>query len=190
MKKIGLFFGSNTGNTEMNADLFKKKFDEFFAEKVTIEVHNIGTTDIKKMEEYTYLIVGSPTWNIGELQDDWAIKFDSIKSLNLQNKLIAMFGVGDQFGYPDNYCDAIGILGKAFEGQGAELVGVTDAAEYEFSNSLGVENGAFIGLALDDDNQNSLTDERVEYWVDQLMYDFGIIPSPIGPAGHPDYTPA
>ena len=174
----------------MNADLFKKKFEEFCKDKATLDVFNIGTTDIKKMEEYTYLIVGSPTWNVGELQDDWALKFDSIKTLNLQNKLIAMFGVGDQFGYSDNFCDAIGILGKAFEAQGAELVGITDSSEYEYSNSLGAENGVFVGLALDDDNQNSLTDERVELWIDQLMYDFGFIPSPVGPAGHPEYNPA
>ncbi|MEM9774762.1 MAG: flavodoxin [Chloroflexota bacterium] len=190
MFKVGLFYGSNTGNTEMNADVVKNKFVEFFADKVQVDVHNIGTTDIKKMEEYTYLIVGSPTWNIGELQDDWALKFDSIKTVNLQNKLIAMYGVGDQFNYSDNYCDAIGILGKAFEGQGAELVGLTDSAGYEYSNSLGVDGGSFLGLALDDDNQNSMTDERVDLWVDQLMYDFGFIASPVGPAGHPDYKAA
>lgn len=175
MKKIGLFYGSNTGNTEIDAELIKKTFDAQFPGLV--EVFNIGLVDVKKMEQYNFLIVGSPTWNIGELQDDWALKFSQLDALNLEGKLVGMFGVGDQFGYPDNYCDAIGIIGRKLEERGAELVGYTDASEYEYDNSLGVVDGVFMGMALDDDNQNDLTAERVDYWVDQLIEDFGLMTS-------------
>ena len=173
MKKIGLFYGSNTGNTEINAELIKKVFDRQFLGLV--EVFNIGQAASKQMEQFDLLIVGSPTWNIGELQDDWALKFNELDDLNLTGKLVAMFGVGDQFGYPDNYCDAIGIIGKKLEERGAELVGFTDASEYEFDNSLGVEDGIFLGLALDDDNQSNLTEERIDDWVDQLIEDFRLV---------------
>ena len=170
--KIGLFFGSNTGNTEINSGMMKKEFDKINPDLV--DVHNIGLVDIKKMEEYQLLIVGCPTWNVGELQDDWAIKFDSINELNLQGKKIAMFGVGDQFGYGDNFCDAIGILGYRFEARGAELVGFTDGRDFQYTNSVGVVNGVFLGLTLDDDNQNDQTEERIDYWIDELLYEFGI----------------
>lgn len=173
MKKIGLFYGSNTGNTEIDAELIKKIFDRQFPGLV--EVFDIGQVAPKQMEQYDLLIVGSPTWNIGELQDDWALKFDELDGLNLTGKLVAMYGVGDQFGYPDNYCDAIGIIGRKLEERGAELVGFTDASDYEFDNSLGVEDGVFLGLALDDDNQNNLTEERIDYWVDQLIEDFRLV---------------
>ncbi|MEM7802620.1 MAG: flavodoxin [Chloroflexota bacterium] len=182
MQKVGLFYGSNTGNTEMDSDVIKNMFEFLYPGKVQVDVYNIGTTDIKKIEEYKFIIIGSPTWNIGELQDDWALKFDSLSTLNMQGRLVAMYGVGDQFGYPDNFCDAIGLIGSKMEERGAELVGFTDATEYEFSNSLGVEDGVFLGMALDDDNQGSKTKDRVEYWVDQLMYDFGFIESPVAPA--------
>ena len=170
--KIGLFFGSNTGNTEINAGLMKKEFDK--VDPNLVEIHNIGLVDVKKMEEYDAMIVGCPTWNVGELQDDWALKFDSLNDLNLKGKKIAMFGVGDQFGYGDNFCDAIGILGYRFEARGAELVGFTDGRDYQYTNSAGVEQSIFLGLALDDDNRNELTEERIDYWVDALLYEFGI----------------
>ncbi|MEM9774893.1 MAG: flavodoxin FldA [Chloroflexota bacterium] len=172
MSKVGLFFGSNTGNTELNAELIKRKFEEHRPDSV--DLFNIGEVDPKKMEEYELLIVGSPTWNIGELQDDWELKFDDLNSLNMEGKMIAMFGVGDQFGYPDNYCDAIGIIGKRLVERGGELIGFTDASDYEYDNSLGVEDGVFLGLALDDDNQNELTEERVEDWVEQIIDEFGL----------------
>ena len=173
MGKVGLFYGSNTGNTEIDAAQVKKMFDMEMPD--TLDLFNIGEVDMKKLEEYTFLILASPTWNVGELQDDWALKFDELNGVNFSGRKVAMLGVGDQFGYSDNYCDAIGIIGRKAESLGAELVGFTDASVYEFSNSLGVEDGVFLGLALDDDNQNKLTEERILYWVDQLIYeDFGL----------------
>ena len=172
MTKIGLFYGSNTGSTEMDAELIKKKFEELKPDSV--DLFNIGEVEVKKMEEYEFLIVGSPTWNIGELQDDWELKFSELDDLNMEGKMIAMFGVGDQFGYPDNYVDAIGIIGKKLAERGAELIGFTDASDYEFDNSLGVEDGIFLGLALDDDNQSEMTEERVEDWVEQIVDEFGL----------------
>ena len=170
--KIGLFYGSNTGNTELDAELVKKTFEGFAP--VSIDLFNIGQVDVQKMQEYDRLIVGCPTWNIGQLQDDWDLKFDQLDGLDLRGKLVAMFAPGDQYGYPDNYCDALGIIGKKLEERGAELVGFTDASDYEFSNSLGVEDGVFLGLALDDDHEAALTEERIRDWVLQLLVDFGI----------------
>jgi flavodoxin I len=172
--KIGLFYGSNTGNTEMDAELIKEAFDRYASDVVEVELHNIGAVDVQRMQEYEWLIVGCPTWNIGQLQDDWDLKFDQLDSLDMHGKQVAMFGVGDQYGYPDNYCDAIGIIGKKLEERGAELVGFTDASDYEFDHSLGVEDGVFLGLALDDDNEAALSEERIADWVVQLLEDFRI----------------
>ncbi|MBP6015860.1 MAG: flavodoxin [Candidatus Promineofilum sp.] len=170
--KIGLFYGSNTGNTELDAELIKKTFESFTAE--TVDLYNIGQIDLQKMQDYDCLLIGCPTWNIGQLQDDWDLKFDQLDKLDLHGKLVALFAPGDQYGYPDNYCDAIGIIGKKLEARGAELVGFTDASGYQFDNSLAVEDGVFLGLALDDDNEADQTEERVRDWVLQLMVDFGV----------------
>ncbi|MCL4804472.1 MAG: flavodoxin FldA [Anaerolineae bacterium] len=170
--KIGLFYGSSTDNTEMDAELIKKTFEA--TAPVMIDIYNIGQVDPAKMQDYDQLIIGSPTWNIGQLQDDWDLKFDQLDKLDMRGKKVAMFAPGDQFGYPDNYCDAMGIIGKKLEERGAELVGFTDASDYQFENSLAVEDGVFLGLALDDDNQSEMTEERIQDWVAQLVIDFGV----------------
>ena len=170
--KIGLFYGSDTGNTELDAELIVKTFQGIAP--VSIDLFNVGKVDLMRMQDYDRLIVGCPTWNIGQLQDDWDLKFDQLDQLDLSGKRVAMFAPGDQFGYPENYCDAIGIIGKKLEERGAELVGFTDASGYEFEHSLAEEDGVFLGLALDDDNEPELTEERIRNWVAQLVVDFGI----------------
>lgn len=163
MKKIGLFYGSNTGNTERVAEMIKEAFDEIAPG--LLEMFDIGLVETSKLLEYDQLIIGCPTWNIGELQDDWDIAYTELDEMDFSSKKIAIFGVGDQFGYPENFCDAIGILGSKFEKQGAELVGFTGIVDYEFSHSLGVEEGVFLGLALDEDSQYEETPQRIANWV-------------------------
>lgn len=170
--KIGLFYGSNTGNTELDAELIKKTFETFAP--VTVDLFNIGQVDLSEMLSYDRLIIGCPTWNIGQLQDDWDLKYDQLDRLDLHGKRVALFAPGDQYGYPDNYCDAIGVIGKKLEERGAELVGFTDASDYQFDHSLAVEDGIFLGLALDDDNEAELTEPRIRDWVLQLIVDFEV----------------
>ncbi|MGB1250844.1 MAG: flavodoxin [Candidatus Promineifilaceae bacterium] len=171
--KIGLFFGSNTGTTELIANICKKEVAKQ-APGVTVDIHDIGLVDVTKMLEYDNLIVASPTWNIGELQDDWNLKFDSLLPLDFTGKSIAMLGVGDQFGYPDNFVDAVGILGNRLVERGGELVGFTPTYGYEFDNSLGLaEQGVMMGIAIDDVNQVDQTPHRMAEWIMVLLYDFG-----------------
>lgn len=172
MQKIGLFYGSSTGNTEVVAEMIKDAFDKIAPDLV--DVFDIGLVEVNRLLEYDRLIIGCPTWNIGQLQDDWDIAYTRLEEMDFSGKKVAVFGVGDQFGYSDNFCDAIGILGQKFEERGAELVGFTAAVDYEFSYSLGVEDGVFLGLALDEDNQHTLTPERVAQWVDLLVLEFDV----------------
>jgi flavodoxin I len=170
--KIGLFYGSNTGNTELDAELIKTTFEAFAP--VTVDLFNVGQVELAEMQAFDRLIIGCPTWNIGQLQDDWDLKYDQLDGLDLRGKRVALFAPGDQYGYPDNYCDAIGIIGKKLEARGAELVGFTDAGDYQFEHSLAVEDGVFLGLALDDDNESELTEPRIRDWILQLRVDFEV----------------
>lgn len=173
MTPIGLFYGTNTGYTELVADLIEEEFSYVAPNLVT--VHNIADVPLEKMLAYDYLIIGCPTWNVGQLQDDWDEEFLGLDDLDLSGKKIAIFGLGDQYGYPENFCDAIGILGRKFEDQGAELVGFTATDGYQFSYSLGVEDGMFLGLALDEDNESERTPERIADWVWQLVDEFDLV---------------
>ncbi len=173
MTPIGLFYGSDTGFTTGVAEMLTEEFETVAPDLVT--VHNIAETPVEKMLDYQHLIVGCPTWNIGQLQDDWENVFVQLDELDLSGKKIAIFGLGDQFGYPESFCDAIGILGKKFIERGAELVGYTPTDGLEFSFSAGVEGDQFMGLALDDENEHEKTADRITDWVWQLVDEFDLI---------------
>ena len=172
--KVGLIFGTNTGNTASVAERIAAAFSA--AQPDTIEVHDLSSAGLGKLTEYTLLLVGCPTWNVGELQDDWKAAFDQLDGMDLSGRKIAIFGVGDQKGYADNFQDAIGILGTKFMERGAELCAFTDAEDgsYEFNKSLGVMDGFFLGLAVDEDNQKDQTDERIRRWVPSVLREFGL----------------
>jgi flavodoxin I len=173
MTQIGLFYGTDTGYTRWVIDLLEDEFESIAPG--LLAVHNIADVPVEKMLAYYKLIVGCPTWNVGQLQDDWDVAFGQLDSIDLAGMKIAIFGLGDQYGYPDNYCDAIGILGRKFIERGAELVGFTSADGYEFSDSQGVADGRFMGLALDEINESQRTPERLTDWIWQLVDEFDLV---------------
>lgn len=170
MAEIGLFYGSTSGNTENAADLIKAAFDDIQAGLV--ETHDIGKCNLDALMDYDKLIIGVPTYNIGELQDDWFLVYDQLDTLALAGCKVALFGLGDQYGYSDTFQDAIGILGEKLREIGAELIGYTSTQGYDFNSSLGAEGEQFMGLALDDDFQANLTEPRIRAWVQQLVQEF------------------
>jgi len=170
MTAIGLFYGSTAGTTEEAGRLIQREFERA---QQQVEVHDIGSTDIDALVDYDKLIIGVPTYNIGELQDDWYVVFDKLADLVLIGVQVALFGLGDQYGYADTFQDALGILGRRLRDEcGAELVGFWSAEGYDFAYSEGIEDGSFMGLALDDDNQGALTESRIQAWVQQIIREF------------------
>jgi flavodoxin I len=168
-KKIGLFYGTQTGRTESVAEMIR---DEFGDGVVTL--NDISQADTADFEEYQYLIVGCPTWNIGELQSDWEGFYSELDAIDFKGKTVAYFGAGDQMGYADNFQDAIGILEEKISQRGGKTVGYWSTEGYDFNESKAVKNGKFVGLAIDEDNQSDLTDERIKAWVSQLKREFGL----------------
>ncbi len=172
--KIGLLYGSSTGNTAGIAGRLAAAFQA--ARPDGVDVHEIGAAGLAPLTAYPCLLVGIPTWNTGELQEDWKDAFAKLDSIDLTGRKIAIFGLGDQKGYADNFQDGIGILGEKFMDRGAELCGFTDAEDgtYEFTKSRGTMEGFFLGLAIDEDNQKERTDERIARWVPAVLAEFGV----------------
>ncbi len=172
MPKIGLFYGSNTGTTEAVAYEMKEAFDEVMPD--SIEVHNIGASTPETILKYNYLIFGIPTWNTGELQDDWDAFLPNFETLNLEGKKLAIFGLGDQNGYGFNFLDAVGILAHAAMYAGAELWGLWPDKDYEYEASKATIEDHFLGLGIDEDGQDEKTSERIRAWVDEVRWEFDI----------------
>jgi flavodoxin I len=57
MKKIGLFYGSTTGNAENVANIIADKIGR---EKV--EIFNVADIDIAELQNFDNLILGTSTW--------------------------------------------------------------------------------------------------------------------------------
>lgn len=171
MSKIGLFYGSTTGKTESAAEMIQ----EAFGGKEVVTLHEICDVEVSDFDQYDYLIIACPTWDVGELQSDWQGYYDDeLDNVDFSNKKVAYFGTGDQIGYSENFQDAMGILEAKISSLGGKTVGYWSTQGYDFENSQAVKNGKFVGLALDDDNQDDLTPERIDQWVKQLKSELGI----------------
>ncbi len=163
MKKVMIYFGSSTGTTEDVANRIAKELnvDDNHVKNVT----DINNADIDDAE---VLLLGSSTWGDGELQDDWYDGIKTLKSTNLQHKIVALFGCGDSQSYPDTFCGAIGELYNELKDSGAHFIGTVATEGYDYSDSISVVDGSFVGLALDETNEDYKTDARIAKWIDEI----------------------
>ncbi len=168
---IGLFYGSTTCYTEMSAEKIQRQLG-----KENVDLFNISEEPLTTIEFYRYLIFGIPTWDYGELQEDWEDVWEDIDELNLENKKFAIFGQGDQIGYPEWFLDAMGYLHHKLILRGASPAGYWPIEGYEFSNSKALTDDKknFVGLALDDENQFEQSDQRIARWCQQLIDEFAV----------------
>ncbi len=167
MQNVGIFYGSDTGNTEDVAKLLQK---EFGADKV--QIFDVANAKAADMAQFTNLIFGSSTWGEGDMQEDFEDFIPEIKSANMEGKKVAIFGCGDQEAYADSFVDAIGLIYEALDGKGCEVVGKVSTDSYEYDESQAEIDGQFVGLPLDEDNESNLTADRIKKWVAQLKKEF------------------
>ena len=91
-----------------------------------------------------------------------------LEEAELANKRVAIFSTGDQMSFPDSFVDAIGILHDVVARKGADVIGYTDPAGYDFARSAALRDGKFVGLAIDEDNQSDETEARITAWLSQF----------------------
>jgi len=157
----GVFFGSSTGNTEEVAELI--------ANSLNTDLHDIGSPDaIKLIKDSNNIVIGTSTWGDGDLQDDWDDIMSEFQDIDFSGKTVALFGLGDQEGYPETFVDAMREIYDVVLERGAKVVGETSLDGYDFEESIAVVDGKFVGLALDQDNQEDLTESRIEAWCSNL----------------------
>lgn len=166
MKKIGLFYSFNTNKTSQAA----RKIGEEFGDTA---VHvNAETLTEKEFLSYGNLILGVPTWFDGELPNYWDEFVPALEDLDLKGKTVAIFGNGNQKGYPENFVDGVGIMANLLESRGARLVGLTSVQGYTFESSQALRGDQFTGLALDFENQAAQINGKIKKWVEQLKKEF------------------
>jgi flavodoxin I len=171
MNRIGIYFGTDTGRTRRIAKLIAQKLGE-----LTLAPLNINRTSVEQFLDHEVLILGAPTYGDGELpglsvglaQDSWEEFLPRLAGQDMSGKKVALFGLGDQEKYSNEFVDALIFLHDAVLACGATIIGRWPVDGYQFKASQALVDGRFVGLALDQINQPALTEARVELWLAQL----------------------
>ena len=147
---VGLIYSTSTGNTETVAGCalcaflrlvmhthslwsFPRRYLAEASGLSAVMIDDLGAEDVAA---YDGFIVGAPTWNTGADQERSGTAWDEflfgdLTNLDLKGKKVAVFAVGDQAGYADNFVDAMDELHSCFTGQGAESIGMVANDGYE-----------------------------------------------------------
>jgi len=145
-----------------------QKIVDGFGKSLKLEVVDADNLTEENFLAYDQLILGVPTWFDGELPHYWDEFVPAMEEMDLKGKKVAIYGLADQVGYPENFADGVGILARLLRDRGAEIVGMTDVDNYTFESSHAIENGQFLGLVLDQENQARLSKKRIENWIEDL----------------------
>lgn len=167
MSKTAIIYSYNTQKSKKVAEKVIAAYGEKEIEAVNAEEL---TKDVFK--KYDNFILSAPTWFDGELPNYWDEFVPDLEEMDLAKKKFAIFGLGDQKGYTENFCDAIGLLAEILEECGATIVGQTSTEGYTYESSRAQRGDSFIGLAIDQENQARQTKKRVENWINQLKKEF------------------
>ena len=172
MAKIGIFFGTDTGRTRRIAKLIAQKLGDGLADAPV----NINRCSAAELAAYGSLILGTPTLGDGELPglesgcqtSSWLEFLPQLEGQDWSGKTVAIFGLGEQEKYPDEFVDAMILLYDAVTACGARVVGDCSIEGYSFKASQAIIDGRFVGLALDQVNQPALTEARVDAWLERI----------------------
>ena len=160
MKSTIVVYGSSTGTCQAIA--------EKIAEKLGVKALDVTKFDADVVASHDNLLLGTSTWGAGELQDDWYDVIEVLKSADLSGKTVAIFGCGDAESYSDTFCGGMAELYNAAKEAGATIVGSVSTDGYTFDDSEAVVDGKFVGLALDDLNEEDKTEGRVVAWIEEI----------------------
>ena len=164
---IGIYYATTTGKTQDVAERLHALLSTVNAPKDLDDV-----ADVSEFTDLDGLICGVPTWNTGADTERsgtaWDSVLEDIGALDLGGKPVAIFGLGDSSSYTDNFCDAMEELHSFFKKAGATMVGYVSKSDYTFDESKSVIGDMFCGLAIDEDSESDLTDDRLSKWAEQL----------------------
>ena len=168
MLQIGIFFGGKDNGTTAKVS---RRIQELFGDNAT--VHNVGNAAKHDVDKYDFLILGTAAWGIGEMHSDWERFIDKLIEADLSTKKIALFGLGDQKMYPESFVDGMGTIFCRMPYK-QNVIGYTSTSGYNFYYSTAEKEGNFVGLAIDDDTQKELTEQRIKDWVEQIKLEAGV----------------
>ncbi len=162
--KVGIFFGSSTGNTKNIAFLIYKKIKKY----IFCNIFDISKIDFNIINDFDILILGSSTWYYGKLQYHWYNFFYYNKKFIIKNKIICFFGCGDKLNYKYTFCDGLFCLYKRFNVNNIIIGYWFNIYKFKNSKSL-LFKKYFLGLIIDDNNKYKKNIKIINIWVSNLL---------------------
>ena len=165
MKKIGLFYGTTGGRTTGVVD----EFD--FNLRDEVEIFDVAN-GIEKIKEFENLILVTPSYGFGELEAHWEAVIEDFKKVDLRGKTLALVGLGSQTTFGESFVGALEILYKIIIKNGGKIIGLTSTDGYHFEECEAIVEGKFMGLVLDEENQDDMTPDRIYDWLEVIKKEF------------------
>ena len=166
MNRIAILYGTSGGNTESIAKRIQEKFEG------EADIFDVESVSVSEVQPYKNLILGASTTGMGDLQDDWDSFLPTFSSkMDFTDKTVAIFGLGDSASFSSSFAEAIYVLHNELNSK-VQIVGVIPDEGYTYDDSSAVEDGKWLGLALDEDNEYNESEERITKWVEQLKEEF------------------
>lgn len=168
MSKIAILYGTSGGNTESIANRIQEKFGG------EADVFDVGNVSVDEIKEYQYYILGASTTGMGDIQDDWESFLPAFSSkVDLEGKMVAIFGLGDSASYSSSFAESIYIMHDELKDK-VKIVGEVEDVGYTYDDSSAVLDGKWLGLPLDEDNEYDESEDRLTNWVNQLKEEFAL----------------
>ncbi|MBZ4652605.1 MAG: flavodoxin [Proteiniphilum sp.] len=165
MNKIAILYGSSGGNAASVARQVQDLFDG------SADIYNVLDVTLNEIKDYTYYIIGTSTTGIGDLQDDWEGFLPSFTRMDFTGKKVAIFALGDSASYSTSFAESMKVVYDAIKDK-AQIVGQVPDEGYTYDDSTAVNDGMWLGLPIDEDNEYDMTQERLEKWVEALKEEF------------------
>lgn len=172
MKKVGIFYGPEGGNTEKTAKKIGRLLGEENHRLVSMRDADAGDLDAYDNIIFGIATIGQETWDAEPVESGWFRFKSELEKADLQGKKIAIFGLGDHIRWPKQFVDSMGELYRILKEGGTDTLGKVSAADYTFEESAALVGDMFAGLPVDEDFEPELTDARLESWVERLKEEF------------------
>ena len=165
MKKIGLFYGTTGGMTTGVVDEFE------FNLRDEAEIFNVED-GIKELPNFENLILVTPSYGFGELEAHWEKVIEEFKKIDFTGKIVGLVGLGSQTTFGESFVGALKVLYDIVVKNGGTIVGLTSTEGYKFEDCESIIDGKFMGLVLDEHNQDDMTPDRIYDWLEKVKKEF------------------
>jgi flavodoxin I len=165
MKKIGLFYGTTGGRTTGVVDEFE------FNLRDEAEIFNVAN-GIKELSNFENLILVTPSYGFGELEAHWEAVIKEFENIDFTGKIVGLVGLGTQTTFGESFVGALEILYNIIIKNGGKIIGLTSTDGYHFEECEAMIDDKFMGLVLDEENQDDMTPDRIYEWLEVVKKEF------------------